>query len=74
MCGPVANKDKKGYTVIDVYLLKVLYGLMEASLVFYQKLMKDLKGKGFKPNAYDPCMINKEVNGSQFTSKYMWMI
>ena len=29
--------------------------------------MKDLKVKGFKPNPYDPCVVNKEVNGSQFT-------
>ena len=65
--GPVATKDRKGNTVIYVYLLKALYGLMEASLMFYQKLMKDLKGKGFKPNPYDPCVVNKEVNGSQFT-------
>ena len=48
--GPVATKDMKGNTVIYVYLLKALYILMEASLVFYQKLMRDLKKKGFKPN------------------------
>merc|ERR1712197_170938 len=65
--GPVATKDKKGNTVIYVYLLKALYGLMEAALMFYQKLIKDLKKRGFKPNPYDPCVVNKEVNGSQFT-------
>ena len=65
--GPVATKDRKGNTLVYVYLLKALYGLMEASLMFYQKLLKELKVKGFKPNPYDPCVVNKEVNGSQFT-------
>ena len=65
--GPVATKDRKGNTLVYVYLLKALYGLMEASLMFYQKLLKELKEKGFKPNPYDPCVVNKEVNGSQFT-------
>ena len=32
---PVATKDRKGNTVIYVYLLKALYGLMEVSLMFY---------------------------------------
>ena len=40
---------------------------MEASLMFYQKLLKDLEEKGFRTNPYDPCVANKEVNGSQFT-------
>ena len=65
--GPMATKDKKGNTVIYVRLLKALYGLMEASLMFYQKLVKDLEAKGFVTNLYDPCVVNKEVDGSQFT-------
>ena len=35
--------------------------------MFYQKLLKDLEKIGFKSNPYDPCVTNKEVNGSQFT-------
>lgn len=57
--GPVATKDRKGNTVIYVYLLKALYGLMEASLMFYQKLIKDLRKRGFETNPYDPCVVNK---------------
>ena len=34
--------------------------------MFYQKLLKDLE-EGFKTNPYDPCVANKEVNGSKFT-------
>ena len=35
--------------------------------MFQQKLIKDLKKKGFKPNPYGPCLVNQEVNGSQLT-------
>ena len=48
-------------------LLKALYGLMEASLMFYQKLLKDLQKKGFVTNPYNPCVANKIINGHQFT-------
>ena len=60
-------KDRNGKTVIYVTLLKALYGLMEASLMFYQKLLKDLQKKGFVTNPYDPCVANKIINGDQFT-------
>ena len=36
---------KKGKLILYVRLLKALYGLMEASLIFYQKLPKDLESK-----------------------------
>lgn len=44
------TKDKKGNLILYVRLLKVLYGLMEASLMFYQLLFKDLNTKGFVLN------------------------
>ena len=40
---------------------------MEASLMLYQKLLKDLEEKGFKTNTCDLCVANKEVKCSQFT-------
>ena len=40
---------------------------MEASLMFYQKLVKDLVSVGFTINPYDPCVANKTIKGSQFT-------
>ena len=42
-----AVRDKKGNLILYVRLLKALYGLMQASLMFYQKLLKDLERKGF---------------------------
>ena len=65
--GPYLTKDKKGNSLLYVKLLKALYGLMEASLLFYKKLRKDLESQGFEVNPYDPCVANKMVEGSQFT-------
>ena len=65
--GHYLTKDKKGNSLLYVKLLKALYGLMEASLMFYQKLRKDLEDLGFKVKPYDPCVANKMIDGSQFT-------
>jgi len=41
-----------------VKLQKALYGLMQASLLFYRKLRKELEGYGLIVNPYDPCVAN----------------
>ena len=46
---------------------KAMYGLLRSALLFYKKLVADLKGIGFNLNPYDPCVANREVNGSQQT-------
>jgi Reverse transcriptase (RNA-dependent DNA polymerase) len=57
------NNDK----VLYVQLLKALYGTLQAALLFYKKLKKDLESIGFKINPYDPCVANRTVNGKQHT-------
>ncbi len=44
-----------------------LYGTMVASLLCYHKFTKSLTSVGFKINPYDPCVVNKTVNGMQMT-------
>ena len=61
-----ATTNKHSITVLYVKLLRVLYGLIEASLVFYQKLLKEKEAKG---RPCDPCVVDKEINGSQFTNE-----
>ena len=41
--GPYLTKDKKRNSLLYMKVLKALYGLMEASLMFYQILRKDLE-------------------------------
>ena len=52
--GPYLTKDEKGHSFLYVKLLKALYGLMKVSLMFNQKLRKDI----------DPCVANKMIDGS----------
>ncbi len=60
--------DRKGAPILYVKLQKMLYGLMQASLLFYRKLRKELEDYGFKVNPYDPCVANKVTEcGKQMT-------
>ena len=36
-------------------------------LLFYKKLLAYLESRGFELNSYDPCVVNKTINGKQFT-------
>jgi hypothetical protein len=53
--------------IIYVELLKALYGTLQAALLFYKKLKKDLEGIGFKINPYDPCVANRTIKNKQHT-------
>ena len=44
--------------------------MMKSALLFYRKLISELKGMGFEVNPYDPCVVNKMVNGSQMPMKW----
>ncbi len=59
--------DKKGKKVPYLRLQKALYGIMKSALLFYQKLVLELKSMGFVFNQYDPCIANKIVDGHQLT-------
>jgi hypothetical protein len=59
--------DSNNRPVLYVLLQNALYGCLQSALLFYKKLVKDLKRKGFKLNRYDPCVDNKMVQGKQFT-------
>jgi hypothetical protein len=44
--------------------------MMKSALLFYRKLISELKGMGFEINPYDPCVVNKMINGSQMTVRW----
>ena len=52
---------------IYVRLDRALYGTIEAAKVWYDNLSTNLISKGFKPNAHDPCIFNREYDGDQLT-------
>ena len=58
---------ENGQKVLYVQMLKALYGMMKASLLYYKKFRKDIEGDGYEVNPYDPCVANKKINGKQHT-------
>jgi hypothetical protein len=43
---------------------------MKSALLFYRKLVKELKEKGFGINPYNPWVANKLVDGKQMTVRW----
>jgi hypothetical protein len=61
------TSNAKGKPILYVQLEKAVYGMMKSALLFYRKLVADLKSLGYKINPYDPCIANKTINGKQMT-------
>ena len=59
--------NRKGELVLYVEALNALYDIMKAALLFYLKLVKNLKSIGFVLNPYDPCVAKKIVDGAHLT-------
>jgi hypothetical protein len=53
---------EKERSVLYLRLQKALYGMMKSVLLFYRKLVLELKKMGFEINPYEPCVANKMVN------------
>ena len=62
-----ATTDRNGNIILYVRLIKALYGIMQASLLYYTKTIENLQDKGFVLNPYYPCVANKTIKGKQCT-------
>jgi hypothetical protein len=62
--------NKKGKKVLYLCFQKALYGMMKSALLFYQKLVSELRSIGFIINPYEPCFANKIVDGNQLTLQW----
>ena len=56
-----------GIKVLYVRLIKAIYGCVQSALLWYKMFHQHLKHLGFVINPYDPCIVNKDVNGKQCT-------
>ena len=56
--------------VIYLEILRVIYGMLEASILWYKKFRKDLESVGFKFNPYDACVANIRIKGNQHTIQF----
>ena len=61
---------KNGHKVLYVQVVRALYGMLVAALLWYKKFCADLESIGFKFNPYDPCVANRIVNGKQHTVQF----
>ena len=58
---------KRGRKCMYAESKKVVYGTLEASLIFWAKLSKILEEMGYQRNEYDWCFINKIIDNKQCT-------
>ena len=58
---------EKGMTILYVILNKAVYRCLRFPLLFYERLVADMRGKGFEHNTYDPCVPNKKFEVKQVT-------
>ncbi len=58
---------ENGVRVLYVRLLIAIYGCVQSALLWYQLFYSRLEDMGFKLNQYNPCVVNKEINGKQCT-------
>ena len=50
---------ENGQKVLYIQLKKDMYGTLQAAMIFYQKLLKDIESQGFDLNLYDMCVVKK---------------
>ena len=58
---------ENGKKVLHVQVLKALYGMLVAALLWYKRLRDDLEEIGFVFNPYDPCVANRMIRDKQQT-------
>jgi hypothetical protein len=61
---------ENGKKVLYVQVLKALYGMLVATLLWYRQFRGDLEKIGFVFNPYDPCVANKLIDGKQHTVRF----
>ena len=61
---------ENGKRVLYLIILKAIYGMLEASLLWYQKLRADLETLDFVFNPYDACVANRLKNNNQHTIRF----
>ena len=61
---------ENGRPVLYVVVMKAMYGMLVASLLWYKAFRKDLESIGFIFNPYDPCVANREVRENQQTIRF----
>ena len=59
--------DKRARKCMYAEAKKAIYGTLEASLLFWDKLLKSLEEMGYQRNKYDWCVMNNIIDNKQCT-------
>ena len=57
------TKNSKRKSILYVKLQQGLYKMLKDTFLFYTNLLSNLFAQGFMPTPYDPCKVNKIVDG-----------
>jgi hypothetical protein len=61
------NEKNRQNKVLYVQVMRVIYGMLEAAILWQKKFRGELEQKGFKFDPYDPWVVNRTEKGSQHT-------
>src|SRR5210317_1663971 len=61
---------ENGKCVLYVIVMRALYGMLDAALLWYRRFRKDLEEIGFIFNNYNLCVANKIIDGKQLTIRF----
>ena len=61
---------ENGRKVLYVQVIRAIYGMLQASLLWHNKFRGDLEVIGFKFNPYDLCVANRKKHGAQQTVRF----
>ena len=61
---------ENGKRVLYLLLMKALYGMLVAALLWYRKFRGDLETELYVFNPYDPCVANKTIEKKQHTVRF----
>jgi hypothetical protein len=61
---------ENGKRVLYLEVLRALYGMLVAALLWYRKFREDLESQGFVFNPYDPCVANRWVDHKRHTVRF----
>jgi len=58
--------QERGQKVLNVHMLKALYGMMVSSLLYNKKFHEAIESIGFEINLYDMCVANHIINSKKY--------
>ena len=71
---PETYQDKvvveNGVKVLYLEIVRAIYGMLEAALMWYRRLQTDLEMEEYKFHEYDPCIVMKVIGGKQHLVRF----